>query len=248
MTEKLITAKQLSRTLGLSVETIWRYTREKRIPYLEIGPRQYRYREDEVIQALAARTAVHEDSPSYQTDRMSAKEFVQLPGEEGYTLQLIDGFLLREPSPTYQHQRVSRRLQQILINYFDEQDRGGEVFDAPLDVYLDECTIVQPDLFYLPSSRPAKANPIDSLPDLVVEIISASTAKTDRICKLNSYQKAGIKHYWLVDLKNRTFECLALKNENYTVLVGLAEGILQHPDFPGLEVDLNTLFAMPEVD
>ncbi len=247
MGDRLVTAKELAATLGLSVETIWRYTREKRIPYLEVGPRQYRYREEQVIQALASRTGVREESTPYVAGKMSSVEFMELPSEDGYTLQLIDGLLLRGPRPTFQHQRVSRRLQLILINYFAASDRGGELFNAPLDVYLDEYTVVQPDLFYLPRSRPAEANPVDSLPELVVEIISASTAQTDRVRKLNSYQRAGIKHYWIVDPPNHTFECLKLVEANYAVLVSLANGSLKHPDFPGLVVDLQALFDMSQV-
>ncbi|HCT35457.1 MAG TPA: DNA-binding protein, partial [Firmicutes bacterium] len=53
--KKLITAQELSTILGLSVDTIWRYTRDRRIPHIEIGPRQYRYVEDEVLKALGPR-------------------------------------------------------------------------------------------------------------------------------------------------------------------------------------------------
>jgi len=52
MEKELISAQTLADTLGLSVETIWRYTREKRIPFLELGNKQYRYQLGNVIQAL----------------------------------------------------------------------------------------------------------------------------------------------------------------------------------------------------
>ncbi|HCX70266.1 MAG TPA: DNA-binding protein, partial [Firmicutes bacterium] len=126
--------------------------------------------------------------------KMTHEDFAKLPAETGYILQLIDGMLIREPTPTYRHQRVSRRLQQILIAYFDKIDPQGEVFNAPLDVYLNDYTVVQPDLFFLPGTQPAQNDPVDSLPSLVVEILSPSTARTDRIKKLNSYQKAGVAH------------------------------------------------------
>ncbi|NLY70389.1 MAG: helix-turn-helix domain-containing protein [Clostridiales bacterium] len=44
----LITARTLADELGLSIETIWRYTREKRIPYIKLGSKQYRYRLSDV--------------------------------------------------------------------------------------------------------------------------------------------------------------------------------------------------------
>ena len=255
--KKLITAQELSTILGLSVDTIWRYTRDQRIPHIEIGPRQYRYVEAEVLKALGHRrapAAVCEEPAPYtgsgsspesgaDSGKMTHTEFAQIPAEAGYILQLIDGLLVREPTPTYRHQRVSRRLQQILIAYFERVDPHGEIFNAPLDVYLDDYTVVQPDLFYLPGIRPAQRDPVDSLPDLIVEILSPSTARTDRVRKLNSYQKAGVPHYWIVDPVDCLIECYKLENGRYVALTRTAEGMFEHPDFPGLILDLQALFA-----
>ncbi|HAH96389.1 MAG TPA: DNA-binding protein [Firmicutes bacterium] len=264
---KLLTAQELASILGLSVDTIWRYTRDQRIPHIEIGPRQYRYVEAEVLRSLGRyRTpdAVCEEPAPYTScdpspdpdananpspdsgvsfGKMTHAEFAKLPAETGYILQLIDGLLVREPTPTYRHQRVSRRLQQILIAYFEKTDPHGEVFDAPLDVYLNDYTVVQPDLFYLPGARPAQNDPVDSLPELAIEILSPATARTDRIRKLNSYQKAGVPHYWIVDPGDGLIECYRLENDHYVAIVRAAEGLLAHPDFPGLTLDLQTLFA-----
>lgn len=266
--KKLITAQELSTILGLSVDTIWRYTRDQRIPHIEIGLRQYRYVEAEVLKALGRRrapTAVSEEPAPYASSgtitgsvpgpspefgacsgKMTHAEFAKLPAEAGYILQLIDGQLVKEPTPNYRHQRISRRLQQILIAYFAKVDSHGEVFNAPLDVYLDDYTVVQPDLFYLPGVRSAKNNPVDSLPELAVEILSPSTARTDRVRKLNSYQKAGVPHYWIVDPVDHLIECYKLENDHYVALVRTAEGIFAHPDFPGLTLDLQALFADAE--
>ena len=52
MNKELVTAHALAEILDLSVETIWRYTRENRIPYIELGSRQYRYKLNDVIKAL----------------------------------------------------------------------------------------------------------------------------------------------------------------------------------------------------
>lgn len=51
---ELVTAQALADALGLSVETIWKYTRENKIPYIELGSRQYRYNLQNVIQALSS--------------------------------------------------------------------------------------------------------------------------------------------------------------------------------------------------
>lgn len=245
-TTRMISAQELSGILGLSVDTVWRYTREKRIPYIEIGPRQYRYIEAEVLSALAKSTtgSVREVTPKYNHAlKLTHEDYAKIPSETGFTLQLIDGLLVREPTPTYQHQRVSRRLLQILITYFAEVDPAGEIFSAPLDVYLNEYTVVQPDLLYLPGTRPARNNPVDSLPELVVEILSPSTARTDRVKKLNSYQQAGVLHYWIVDPHDALIETYQLQDDNYVSIARFADEEFNHPSFPGLVFDLAALFA-----
>ncbi len=50
---KLITAQEVAELFSLSVDTVWRYTRENRIPFIEVGNRQYRYCKDDVLRALS---------------------------------------------------------------------------------------------------------------------------------------------------------------------------------------------------
>jgi len=67
MDKELITAQVLAETLDLSVETIWRYTREKKIPCIELGNRHYRYRLEDVIIALGG-NALREKPDAYKTE------------------------------------------------------------------------------------------------------------------------------------------------------------------------------------
>ncbi|MEW5786044.1 MAG: helix-turn-helix domain-containing protein [Bacillota bacterium] len=64
--KELITAHALAEALDLSVETIWRYTREKKIPCIELAGRQYRYKLDDVLSTLAGPNTWELDySPRY---------------------------------------------------------------------------------------------------------------------------------------------------------------------------------------
>jgi len=246
---ELVTAHELAKSLSLSVDTIWRYTREKRIPYVELGPRQYRYREREVLEALSGKElagVVGEDSTSYQgKTKLTYEDYAGVPEETGYQYELIDGVLVRDPTPSIHHQRVSRRLQRLLEDYFWEKDPGGELFNAPLDLALGEYTVVQPDLLYLPGSRPARSMPVDTLPELVVEILSPSTSRKDRVTKLNHYQASGIPHYWIVGPEDGLIEAYQLREGLYIVAVRACEGAFSHPAFPGLTFDVETLFSKP---
>jgi len=245
--QELITAQVLAKTLNLSVETIWRYTREKKIPYVELGTKQYRYKLNEVISALSGST-VQEKEAEYKTElfkRFTYQDYLVLPEEPGYRLEILDGILIKEPSPNVIHQRVSRRLQRILEDYFWEYDPEGEVFNAPLDVTFQDITVVQPDLFYVAAEQKmiVKDARIDGSPTLIVEILSPSTSRKDRLQKLQIYQRAKVQHYWLVNPEEKTLECFSLRDGVYALIAaGMDEDFVEHPGFTGLSIALKTLW------
>ncbi len=236
--KELITAQILAEALNLSVETIWRYTREKKIPFIELGNKQYRYKLADVIGALSGAT-VREKAAEYKTkpaQKFTYQDYLKLPEEPGYRYEVLDGLLVKEPSPNVMHQRVSRRLQRILEDYFWEVDAEGEVFDAPLDVTFHDISVVQPDIFYVSGKQKEiiKENRIDGPPTLVVEVLSPSNSRKDRLQKLHIYQDVGIEHYWLVNPEEKTLECFALRDGSYSlVAAGMDEEVVRHPDFAG---------------
>jgi excisionase family DNA binding protein len=244
--DELITAQELADSLSLSVDTIWRYTREKRIPYVVIGSRQYRYNKRDVLKALSGEALAKEDPSPYQgKKKLTYDDYAKLPEEPGFRYEVIDGVLIRDPSPSFHHQRVSRRLQRILEDYFSEVDPKGEVFDAPLDLNLTMYTVVQPDLLYLPGSRPARHDPIDTVPELVVEVLSPATSRKDRVLKLNHYQSSEVPHYWILDPEDEFIEAYELRDEHYVSIVRAHTGIFSHPSFPGLSFEIEALFGKP---
>ena len=255
--EKLITAQDVAETLNLSVETIWRYTRDRKIPYIELSNRQYRYKLSDVVSALSG-TKVAESKEIYQAQAQTKTEaqieagkaytyqdYLELPEEPGYRFEVLEGMLIKEPSPNIIHQRVSRRLHRILEDYFWEVDPEGEVLCAPLDVTLGDYTVVQPDLIYLSRENNdiVKEVRIDGASTLVVEIISLSSGRKDRLQKRGIYQKNMIPHYWLVDPEQRTLECFTLRDGVYALIAaGMDEEEITHPEFPGLSIPLKILW------
>lgn len=245
--KELITAQALAESLDLSVETIWRYTREGKIPFIELGKKQYRYKLADVIKALTG-PVVKESKADYKTGNpknFTYQDYLKLPEEPGYQFEVLEGCLVKEPSPNVMHQRVSRRLQRILEDYFYKIDHDGEIFNAPLDVTFSNTTVVQPDLFYISANQNKiiKEKRIDGSPVLVVEIISPYNPRKDRLQKMQIYQKAEIKHYWLVNPEERTLECFALRDSAYTLLAsGMDEDIVEHPDFQNLSIPLEKLW------
>ncbi|PKM79305.1 MAG: DNA-binding protein [Firmicutes bacterium HGW-Firmicutes-13] len=245
--KELITAQVLAEALDLSVETIWRYTRENKIPYVELGSKQYRYKLDDVIRALTCLT-VKEKSARYKTEptkKYTYQDYLELPEEPGYRFEILEGMLVKDPSPNVMHQRVSRRLQRILEDYFWEVDPEGEIFNAPLDVTFHNITVVQPDVFYVSGKQKeiVKDVRIDGPPKLVVEVLSPFNSRKDRLQKLRIYQGVQVQHYWIVNPEEKTLECFSLRDGAYALAAaGMEEDVVEHPDFAGLSIDLKTLW------
>ncbi|NLI94134.1 MAG: helix-turn-helix domain-containing protein [Peptococcaceae bacterium] len=248
--EKLLTAQELAEILHLSVETVWRYTRQKKIPTVELGEKQYRYEKEAVLAALAkSEMFVKEERPAYaKPDGYTYEDYLKLPEEPGYRYEILEGILIKEPSPTMHHQRLCATLFRQLADFFDSFDPKGELFFAPLDVTLTNRNVVQPDILFISGSRRGNLyeERIDGPCDLVIEIMSPTNRRKDRLQKMEIYRKAGIPHYWLADPEESTLEAFMLKGENYALIVAGGPGDkFIHPDFPGLDLDLERVFHRP---
>lgn len=179
------------------------------------------------------------------TKKFTYQDYLGFPEEPGYRFEILEGILIKEPSPNVMHQRVSRRLQRILEDYFWECDPEGEIFNAPLDVTFHDITVVQPDVFYVSGEqkRIVKDTRIDGPPTLVVEVLSPSNNRKDRLQKLRIYQSVKVQHYWLVNPDEKTLECFALQNDIYALVAsGMDEDVIEHPSFDGLTIALKALW------
>ncbi len=106
--------------------------------------------------------------------------------------------------------------------------------------------MAQPDVLYVsPERREILQDWIEGAPDLVVEVLSSSTARMDRLLKLNRYAEAGVREYWLVDPAARTIEILVNNGERFVVHVQ-AGGSWTSPAVPGVELDIDGLWAAVE--
>jgi excisionase family DNA binding protein len=250
--KELLTAQELSEVLNLSVDTIWRYTREKRIPVIELGKRQYRYDKDAVLAALTGKNSItKEKRPAYGSQAgYTYEDYVRIPDEPGYRYEVLEGFLVRDPSPGFTHQRVVRELGCQLMAYFNEVDPEGEFIFAPLDVTLTDRNVVQPDLVFVSSDRLdiICEERIDGPCYLVVEVMSPASRRRDRLQKMEIYRKAGIPHYWLADTEEKTLEAYSLRGGVYAlVAAGEAGDMFAHSEFPGLTLDLAEMLYRPRL-
>ena len=138
--------------------------------------------------------------------RISYADMERWP-EDGRRYELYDGEVYVVPSPLPLHQIAAARLHLALEEYV--RAHGGIVLFAPLDIVLTEYDVVQPDLLLFTRERehlihPKKVTRVP--PDLVVEILSPSTAGNDRGPKMQLLARHGVREYWLVDPEELTVE------------------------------------------
>lgn len=127
--------------------------------------------------------------------------------DDGNRYELIDGELFVSPSPNRPHQRALRELLLQLEPYV--RSLGGvEVLFAPYGVTWSTRTEVQPDLLVMPITDRVPSGAAGDRPELelVVEILSPSTARVDRYRKRALYQRERVPEYWIVDVTARLVE------------------------------------------
>src|SRR5215831_11445086 len=102
------------------------------------------------------------------TRKMTAREFMALP-VSNLPHELIHGEEIMSPSPSAKHQRALFRLAKLIERLIP----NGEIIIAPMDVYLDDDNVVQPDILWIAENSKAKwveDKYVTGAPDLVVEI------------------------------------------------------------------------------
>jgi Uma2 family endonuclease len=143
-----------------------------------------------------------------EDEKISVADFLtfdELDGDDYY--ELIEGNIVKKSAPTPKHQRLVREIL-VAIHQTVSSTKKGEVFCSPIDVFLDRYNAYQPDIVYVSKER-AKIvtnNGIEGAPDLVVEILSPSTAQNDRGDKMKVYKRHAVKEYWIVDPKSQAVE------------------------------------------
>src|SRR5579862_5059484 len=135
---------------------------------------------------------------TYTPAPLTVHDYRELP-EAGPRYQLIDGDLHMAPSPNLFHQEISHNFAYLLQIYLD-QNPIGKVVSAPLDVFLTETNVYQPDVLFVSKKNLhlLKDDGVHGAPDLVIEILSPSSARLDLGPKKRVYARCGVLEFWVV--------------------------------------------------
>lgn len=148
-------------------------------------------------------------------------DYYALPDER--RVELIDGVFYDMAAPSLSHQIISMRLSVLISNYISKKKGNCIVFAAPVDVQLDcdNRTMVQPDIVVLCDRDKMIDRCIMGAPDFVVEILSPSTREKDVFLKTAKYRNAGVREYWMVDLKKERVITYYFEDDEIPAIYGL---------------------------
>jgi len=170
-------------------------------------------------------------------------DYFALPDTDRLT-ELSKGELIVPPHPTDTHQAVVGRMYRRLWDFVEQHDLGTVRF-APLPVRLWPGKIREPDVLFVSHEHADRiGEQFYGPPDLVMEILSAGTWRTDRLEKMVEYAQAGIQEYWLVDPQAETIEVLVLREGAYVLLDKWGTGETARSELlEGFEVAVNEVFG-----
>ncbi|MGE0191988.1 MAG: Uma2 family endonuclease [Planctomycetota bacterium] len=155
---------------------------------------------------------------------------------EGIPVELLDGQLVKRPSPRFGHQRIQSRILHVLAGLLGP-DR---VAVGPVDVLVDELNVFVPDIVVHEHVPDDEAQYV-GVPSVVFEILSPSTEVRDRDYKARRYLGLGVKEVWLIDRARRRIEVVDVDGTTPSV----ADHAASSRAVPGLELVPEHLFAQP---
>lgn len=170
---------------------------------------------------------------------LTYEDYVALPND-GKRYEIHDGELSVTPAPTFRHQQILARLLGILRAHVAANDLG-EVVPAPITVVLADTSIAEPDIIYIAKERMSIVSArgtVDGAPTLAVEILSPSTARSDRQTKRQLFERYGVPYYWIVDPDARAIDVYQAVGGAYGAADQIsADELIDLPPFPGLRID-----------
>jgi Uma2 family endonuclease len=170
-------------------------------------------------------------------------DYLALP-DDGKRYEVIEGEISMTPAPSPRHQEIQADLCARMVLHVREH-LLGKVYVSPIDVVLSMVDIVQPDVLFVSKDRMdivAKKN-IVGIPNLIVEILSPSSAERDRVEKMDLYQRYGLPEYWIVDPDSQMVEVyLSVANRLEKVETLKTGERLHSRQIPGLVLELSEIF------
>ena len=176
--------------------------------------------------------------------KLTYTDYLTTPEDKRY--ELLDGELVMRPlRPTKRTRGTQAELGYHLMAFVKAKGLG-RIYYSSTDVVLSDIDVVQPDLLFVSTARTHIITPanIQGAPDLVVEILSPSTAERDKGYKRALYAQHGVKEYWVVGTDAGAITVLLLGDDGYEVVDTFGEvDTLISPTLAGFSLKVDEIFG-----
>lgn len=135
--------------------------------------------------------------------------------EEVWTEMINGKVIVMSPRPSVNHHRVSLNI----ANIFSVSLKGKpcQVFGDGVDLFLTDKDRFTPDGMIVCDPDKVKRDGVYGAPDLVIEVLSPSTARYDRGYKKDAYEAAGVREYWIIEPEVESLEVYLLKDGKFVL-------------------------------
>ena len=163
--------------------------------------------------------------------------------DESFRAELYEGTLVVMEAPSRKHQGILTEITGQLWQFL--KGKPCKVYPAPFSVRLSENeeTIFEPDIVVVCDESKLTERGCIGAPDLVIEILSPSTARMDRILKLRKYREAGVREYWIVDPELDYLHVGVLKDGEFVFAEYDKDEIAPISVLEGCEINLADVFS-----
>ena len=184
----------------------------------------------------------------HHAPRVGYTDLVAMP-DDGRRYEIHGGDLVVVPAPLLRHQIAAGELFALLSGY--RRLRGGLAVTAPFDIVFDEHDVVQPDIVFFRAERLHLLDPnavTRAAPDIVIEVLSPSTAAVDRGRKMRMFARYGVPEYWIVEPLGRQIEVYALESDAYRLAQTAVPGdVVRSVLLPDLAFAAERVFTSPQL-
>lgn len=176
----------------------------------------------------------HDTPPKYNGLRMTVAEYASLP-EDGYWYELIQEVVVSSPGPGRMHQDIAGLLYFLLRSHIEAHPGGTLLYEVDVTLGFDE--VYRPNLCYFaPGRLDPSSQRIEVVPDLIIESVSVGSAARDLNAKRDTYERAGVREYIVVDPIDR--RVVTFRRSAGQFVQAAAGQVMEIETIPGLSLDL----------
>jgi Uma2 family endonuclease len=163
---------------------------------------------------------------------------------DGKRHEIIHGEHFVTASPLKRHQVAVQNIS-FALDAFVRGNGLARVFGCPVDLVLSEYDVIQPDVVVILNERLPQYNETNfqGAPNIVVEVLSPSTARRDRGDKLKLYAKYAVEEYWVVDADKQSVEVYCFHTGLEVPKLFDAGTVLTSCFLPGFQLPVSEIFV-----